>query len=250
MIPNLKFELYKLIHSKILIFLILILLVPLIGGITLNVEPTWLVVKGKTDFFGYTLTMLQFLLFFKLHIIFLIFSYNSLGYEISNGQILYQLIRNPNRTQVFITKYIFNLTIVILFICTYSLVSFSSYSILISGSKFGMSRITCWDTNQKEIVVQIMYLLSYLVFLITLMFFISMFIKSINSTFIVIIVDIILGLLVKIDSIKFYIPNFIALSNTIHHFEFSKLIINATVILVSINLILLLTLIRFNKMNL
>ncbi|PKI21250.1 hypothetical protein CW746_07700 [Staphylococcus succinus] len=250
MIENLKFEFNKLIHSKILIFLILILSVPLIWGLTLNIEPAWLVVEGKSDLFVYTLTMLQFVLLFKLHIIFFIFTYNSLGYEISNGQLLYHLIRSPNRTQVFFTKYIFNLSVAITFIIFFTLISFTSYSLLIKGSKFGVSQITWWETNQKEIVIQIIFLLCYLVFLITLTFFISMFIKSLNSIFIVILIDIILGLLVKIENVKFYMPNFIALSNTIHDIEFEKLVINAIVILVSTVLIILLTVVRFNKINL
>ncbi|SCT09980.1 hypothetical protein [Staphylococcus caeli] len=247
---NLKFEFNKLIHSKIVIFIIIILLLPLIWGLILKIEPAWLVVEGKSDLFVYTLTMLQFVLLFKLHIIFFIFTYSSLGYEMSNGQLFYHLVRSPNRNLVFFTKYIFNLSVILMFISFFSLISFTSYNLFIKGSKFGISKITWWETNQREIVIQIIFLLCYLVFLITLTFFISVFIKSINSIFIVILIDIVLGLLVKIEDIKFYIPNFIALSNTIHDIEFEKLLINAIVILVSTLLILLLTVVRFNKTNL
>lgn len=247
---NLKFEFNKLVQSKMIFFIIIILLFPLIWGLILKIEPNWLVVEGKSDIYVFTLTMLQFVLLFKLHIIFFIFAYRSFGYEISNGQILYQIIRIPNRTQVFFAKYIFNLYVIVIFISFLSLISFISYSLFIKDSKFGISKITWWGSSQKEIIIQIIYLLFYLLLLVTITIFASMFVKSINSIFIVILIDIIFGLLVRIDGVKFYTPNYIALANTIHDIEFEKLLINAIVILVSILLTLLFTVIRFNKINL
>ncbi|AKS67281.1 hypothetical protein SSCHL_1493 [Staphylococcus schleiferi] len=248
MLKLLRFELNKMEHSLITLFLLLILLYPIVWGIIIKSNPSWLQIGGKVGITTFILTMVQLLFTFKLHYIFILFVYSQFTNHIVGGQIIYELVRFPNRVINITVKMVLLILIPFFFVTIFNLISFLAYKLFVKNSDIYLT-----DKFEKgdfsEILTQSFFIVLYLIVLMLTMVLISLFIKSFSSVIVVIVIDIIMSVFLSIKDLKIYLPNFVALNSNIEEISRFNLYMNGAIVLSIIVLLFLFIVFRYKRFN-
>ncbi|ELH0986644.1 hypothetical protein Q9919_001622 [Staphylococcus pseudintermedius] len=248
MLRLVRFELKKMEHSLTTLFLILILLYPVVWGGLIKSNPSWLQIGGKVGITTFILMMIQLLFTFKLHYIFILFVYSQFATHIVGGQIIYELVRFPNRVISITVKTVIFIMVSLFFVIIFNFISFLTYKIFIKNSDIYLT-----DKFKKgdfsEIMIQSLFVILYLVVLMLLMVLISLFIKSFSSVIVVIVIDVIMSVSLGIKDFKKFLPNFVALSDDINEISRFNLYMNGAIVIAVIVLLFLIIVLRYKKLN-
>ncbi len=141
----LKIELFKTIRRKEYKFaLIIMTVIPLIFGLLLLKENSFLIVSGKRELGAYQFAVFIFSFMkvsFFLYLMVILMASNVFSKEISDGTINLLIVRSPSRSKVFISKVVSQFIIVNSFILIIILASLLSYFIFVKRGPFSSTEI-------------------------------------------------------------------------------------------------------------
>lgn len=204
-----KVELTKLVKRKVFIILLVLSSWSLIYGLGIFLHWDFISIGARLDLITFVTTMWIFLLMLAIPLLLIL--YNSsfiLGGEIQGGQILLEINRVFKRKSLIIAKYITaNLSILFLYLVNV-MVSSLVYIVFIAKSRYGFDNYLEFTKGNIESVVVSVINLLFIIFLISIAFYLSLHYSAIVSAFISFGVYIICRLFCYINAVACFIPGY------------------------------------------
>lgn len=198
-------EYYKLWKNKGIYTIFALSCMPILFGLLVSLKLNGLTIsEGAFDLISFPNNMWQFFIGTSLPIIILSYLSASLGRELKNGTLTYQLTRTVSRKKIIISKVLTILSFNLFYFILFFVVSFVTYILFIQGTVY--SGATQFDAVSREtILTSLLALVIQITFcLLSLLF--SLKVSTIGLVSIVFVATSLLSMVSNIKSVSLYVP--------------------------------------------
>lgn len=202
-------EISKLIKRKVFVILLALSSWSLIYGLGIFLHWNFISIGARLDLITFVTTMWIFLLILAIPLLLIL--YNSsfiLGGEIQGGQILLEINRVSKRKFLIVAKYITAILSIFFLYLVNFVVSTLVYIAFIAKSKYGFDNYFEFTKGDIDSLVVSIINLLFIIFLISVAFYLSLHYSAIVSAFISFGVYIICQLFCYINTIARFVPGY------------------------------------------
>lgn len=223
MINLIKAEYYKMWKDRSLLVLSLFMMIPIAFALMIYFDFSGLkIADGAFNIYTFPNNIWQFSVGTTLPLIVLAYLSSSLGREIKNGSITYQVTRVANRKEIIKAKLFTIISFNMIYYLLFNLVAIMSYGLFIAQTRFGASGRLDSEVKQQLIVSFMAVLLQ--IFMCVCALLISIKLSTIGIVVLTFIMTMVLSFLSTLGGMSYYLPGSIFYAtNSIPDEIFTKL---------------------------